>query len=155
MSQLSERPPEPPKVPGEQHRLLDVFIGRWHAEGETFDELGTRHTMSSQNSYEWLPGGFFLVHLWHNTVDGSEIHRGEEIIGWDAANECYFSRFFDSLGNYREYRVDERGDTWTFAGKWERAEVAMSGDGMIIKWESTSDGKNWRALCDLKATRLH
>jgi hypothetical protein len=54
---------------GAAHRRLDVFIGRWHAEGTSYGEgqradapRASAVPWTSDESYEWLPGGFFVLH---------------------------------------------------------------------------------------------
>ena len=49
-----------PAKPGQEHKLLDVFVGTWKAEGETKD--GRTVSIEAVDNYEWLPGDYFLIH---------------------------------------------------------------------------------------------
>ena len=45
---------------------------------------------TSDEHYEWLPGGFFLLHQWDANA-GTREFKGTEIIGHDEANGGYFT----------------------------------------------------------------
>jgi hypothetical protein len=58
-------------VTGDAHRRLDVFVGDWHTEGTSFadgqapdDPRASAAPWKSDEHYEWLPGGFFLLRRW-------------------------------------------------------------------------------------------
>lgn len=58
-------------APTAAHRRLEVFIGGWHAEGTSYDEgqdaadpRAPGVPWTSDESYEWLPGKFFVLHRW-------------------------------------------------------------------------------------------
>ena len=75
--------------------------------------------------YEWLPGGFFLIH--HvDVVIGEQTIQAIELIGeYDPANDSYTARSYDNQGNITimRARVDKHG-TWTFTGGGDVAAVA-------------------------------
>jgi hypothetical protein len=57
--------PKQPK-PSAAHKRLEVFIGAWNAEGTSYgdgqdaaDPRAAGVLWTSDESYEWLPGGFF------------------------------------------------------------------------------------------------
>ncbi len=60
----SAQVPKQPSVPGPEHKRLAVFLGKWNLEGQQYDGLvGSAAKIVAVETYEWLPGGFFLVHL--------------------------------------------------------------------------------------------
>ena len=67
-----ENTPKPEQAkPTAAHRRLKVFIGDWHAEGTSYgdgqdaaDPRAAGVPWTSDESYEWLPGSFFVLHRW-------------------------------------------------------------------------------------------
>ena len=159
LKNLSSDPKETPApVPG--LKKLDVFVGTWHVEGEAYDQEvpgdpGATAKWVSDETYEWLPGGFFLVHRWDARV-GAQEFTGIEVIGYDDATDTYFSQLFDNLGNRLEYSVKSEADTWIFTGLKTRATVRERIDGSTMEWnwEGKTEGQDWQPICDRVATRL-
>ena len=65
--------PKPKQLkPSAAHKRLEAFIGTWHAEGTSYggggqdaaDPRAAGVPWISDESYEWLPGGFFVLHRW-------------------------------------------------------------------------------------------
>jgi hypothetical protein len=122
--------------------------------------------------YEWLPGGFFLVH--HvDVVIGELPVRALEVLGeYDPATDSFTGRAYDDRGNVTvmRARVDAHG-VWTFTGGGDVAPVAqpaaadprgavrstltLSADGgsMRARWERSDDGATWRPWMDMAFTR--
>lgn len=148
--------------PTDAHRKLDVFVGTWHAEGTSYAEGQRRDNPRaspqpwvSDESYEWLPGGFFLLHRW-NARAGTRTFIGTEIIGFDSAKGGYFSFFFDNAGNHPVYHVSVHGDVWTFIEAETRAMVTIreGGRSLEFRWEWKNGGDDWLPLCDREARRV-
>src|SRR5687768_10667778 len=131
--------------PSADHKRLQVFVGRWRTLGQTIaTDSAPAMSIVGTDSYEWLDGGFFLVH--HVDVRmGDQAMRGIEIIGYDRATNSYPTRSFDSQGNAGSYTATVNDDIWTFARESERATVVFSNNGnaMSAEWERTDDGTNW------------
>ena len=154
--------PKPPAEPGAAHRRLEVFVGTWHCEGESFaegqatdDPRASALPWISDETYEWLPGNFFLLHRWQAKA-GSRRIEGAEVIGCDESAGGYFTRFFDNTGNHPEYRVEVEGPIWTFSEPSTRARVtvAAGGQSMRFDWEWKNDGKDWLPLCERTAVKV-
>lgn len=147
--------------PSDAHRRLDVFVGKWHAEGTSYadgqraeDPRAAGVPWTSDESYEWLPGGFFVLHRW-DAMAGEREFKGTEIIGYDEADGGYFTRFFDNAGFHPEYQVSLQGNVWSFAEAATRARVTVSDDGRLtFNWEWRQPGSDWLPLCDRVATRV-
>jgi Protein of unknown function (DUF1579) len=121
--------------------------------------------------YEWLPGGFFLVH--HvDVMIGEQRVQAIELIGeYDLATDSFTGRAYDNEGNVTvmNAKVDEQG-VWTFTGGGDVAAVArpstadasgavrstlrVSPDGMTAKWERSDDGATWQDWMDMAFTRM-
>ena len=130
---------------------LEAFTGRWHAEGRVYaSAYGEAARWVSEERYEWLPGGHFLVNRWDARV-GQRDFEGLTVLGRDPAGG-WFAAFYDNGGNAPRYRVSVEGSVWTFSGDEQRAFYEMSPGAMKIHWE-WRDGAHWKPLCDLAAER--
>ena len=151
MSAENARPPEPTP----EHRLLDAFVGTWRTEGRMeAGPLGPAAAIRGTDRYEWLPGGFFLVHR----VDvrmGDEQVNTIEIIGWDPESRTYPMRWFDGRGGSGTYHAAFRDGAWTFAGETERFTGRFAADGGTISgtWERTEDGSEWLPWMEINLTK--
>lgn len=87
-SSSAQAPEQPPK-PGPEHRRLDVFVGKWNMEGQQYDgPVGPAAKITAVDTYEWLTGGFFLVHRCEGRVGDSEA-ACIEIISHDVSSQSY------------------------------------------------------------------
>ena len=151
-----------PARPGAGHKRLNVFVGKWRAQGDSYgdgqqadDPRASAVPWTSEEIYEWLPGGFFLLHRW-DAQAGQRVFNGTEIIGYDAAKGRYFTRFFDNGGNYLDYLAEVDGGVWIFSEARTRATVTVEKGGkrMSFNWEWRNGGRKWLPLCDRVASRV-
>jgi hypothetical protein len=152
---------EAPPTRGEQHDALDVFLGRWRAEGTTFgtpkqtesDPRGAPEPWVSTHTAMWHTGKFFLIQDERATTAGGPFDT-LSVLGVDANTGGYFARAFENHGFYRHYDVAVDGDVWTFTGETERARIEFSDDRrtQTITWEWRPRDQ-WLPLCDRVATR--
>lgn len=140
----------PQRQPGPEHDRLDVFVGRWHTEGEIVG--GGR--LQAIDRYEWLPGGFFLLHTVEGTMDGSAV-RALEIIGWDAARGAYTSRSYDDQGNVADYEAMLGEHSWTIVGATERFVGAFDETHRTLRgaWEHVGHDGEWRSWMTIALAR--
>jgi Protein of unknown function (DUF1579) len=163
--------PDTGPAPGPETRRLGVLVGRWRSEGHIVGEA--RVPITGTDVYEWLPGGFFLVH--HvDVVIGDQKVQAIELIGeYDPVTDSFTARAYDNLGNVTvmRARVDDRG-VWTFTGGGDVAPVAqpssadaggvvrstltVSADrsSMMAKWERSDDGSVWQPWMNMLFTRM-
>lgn len=148
----TQKPPEPDPA----LKRLSVFVGKWNTEGQL------RATPSNPavkiigtDIYEWLPGGFFLVHRVDVRMGDEEV-KSVEIIGYDASSNIYPMRYFDNKGNSGTSQAIVRNGDWIFIGESERSTVTFSDNNNIItaSWERLSDGSNWSPWMEVKLTRV-
>ena len=151
-----------PEKPGAAHQCLNVFVGKWLASGDSYgdgqradDPRASAVPWMSEESYEWLPGGFFLLHRW-DAKAGERGFKGNEIVGYDKGKGQYFTHFFDNGGNHLEYLANVDGVVWTFSEPQTRATVtvARGAKQMTFNWEWRNGGRTWLPLCDRVATRI-
>ena len=152
------------KQPDRQLSLkkLDVFIGKWHAEGQSYADgqqkdkpYSSAVPWTSDESYEWLQGNFFLLHRW-DAKAGDKVFIGTEIIGYDEKEGGYFTRFFDNAGFHPDYKATVDGNVWNFTEPSTRARVTVDDDKNTItfNWEWRNENSDWLPLCDRVATRI-
>ena len=143
--------PEPTPRHGPEHERLGVFVGTWRTEGETYRPAAR---LAGQETFEWLPGGFFLVDRFDRRIGDGE-HRGLGVMGWDAADGAYFTCLYDNLGFARTYRTTVEDRLWTLTGERERATFRFSdgGTSFAAHWDQSKDGTQWAPLCDFTATK--
>jgi hypothetical protein len=146
--------PQPPR-PGPEHARLAPFVGRWSTAGEVLASGSSPALeIAGVDEYEWLPGGFFLLHRVDVRI-GGERAQALEIIGWDAERRGYFMRSFDQQGNAGEMHATVAADgTWRFAGDAERFTGAFSdgGDTLSGRWERR-EGDSWLPWMDIRLTK--
>jgi hypothetical protein len=145
----------PQTRPGAGHRRLDAFVGTWRTEGVIrAGEHGPESTFTATDRYEWMPGGFFLLHHVSAHMGDGEL-TALEVIGYDAATGTYPMRSFDSMGNTGSHQATLRDGTWTFTGATERFTGRFSDDGGTITglWEQSADGAEWVPWMDVTLTR--
>ena len=110
--------------------------------------------MISNETWEWLPGGFFIACRFDSRAGDTE-HRGFGYLAFDAGRGTHTCRLIDNLGYDRIYDLSVNGQVWTFRGERERATYTFSEDGrgIDIRWERSADGASFLPLCELRATR--
>lgn len=118
---------------------LDRLVGTWRV----FDPSGADAT-SGQIAYEWLPGGFYLLHH----VDLQE-SQGMELIGYDAASQSLKAHYFEgNTGQLLEYTYALTGTTLTISfDKMDGQEVSgqfvgtfSDNDTFSGRWEWEENG---------------
>jgi hypothetical protein len=146
---------QPPK-PGPEHKLLEVFIGKWINEGHTISSADAPSVkILTSDVYDWAPGGFFVLHYAYGLV-GNLGGGGIEIIGYDATSKKYSSHFFDNQGNVVISELTVRDGIWTWTGPWagegHRATSVFSDDGktQTCLHERSADGVNWQPSMEVK-----
>src|SRR5438874_6055589 len=113
-------------VPGAAHKRLDIFIGKWLNEGHTIASADAPAVkILTSDIYEWMPGGFFVLHTAYGRIGNIDV-GGTEIIGYDAESKTYQSYFFDSQGNISMQEMRVNGDTWTWTGERTRCTAVFS-----------------------------
>jgi Protein of unknown function (DUF1579) len=137
-----------------EHERLEPLVGTWRTEGSTREAPGAPASrIEATDTYEWLPGGFGLLH----TVDarvGEEKVEGAEIIGYDPARESFVTQYFGSDGAaaYEASLGEKDGElVWTMQSAADRFRGAFSEDRGSITghWERLDDDGEWRPWMDI------
>ena len=163
--------PNSAPTPSPETQRLGALVGRWRSEGHIVGDPAV--PITGTDTYEWVPGGFFLVrHV--DVMIGEQPVQALELIGeYDPATDTFLARAYDNLGNVTLMRakVDEQG-VWTFTGGSDVAPVAQPLDaegggavrstlrisanrsGMRARWERSDDGASWQPWMDMTFTRM-
>jgi hypothetical protein len=148
--------PQQPVNPNPSLKHLELFVGKWNTQGEIkASPYSPAGKIIGTDTYEWLPGGFFLVHR-VDVRTGDQKNESIEIIGYDAMRKTYPMHSFDSQGNHIVMQASVVGDTWTFIGVSMRFMGAFSDDGKSIsgKWEYFDDDSSWHHWMDVRLTKV-
>lgn len=146
---------------GDLHEALAVFLGRWHAEGNSYgspnqpadDPKSAAEPWISSHTGTWHTGEYFLIQDERATTGSSTLDT-LSVMGVDATTGRYVARCFENHGFYRHYDVSCDGLVWTVMGETERARIVFSPDGktQTITWEWRPKDR-WLPLCDRIARR--
>jgi hypothetical protein len=141
-----------------EHERLDVLIGVWKTEGLTRESPRTPALrIDAVDTYEWLPGGFGVLHRVDAHV-GEDHVEGAEIIGYDPERGAYVTQYFGSDGpSSYEATLEDRDGTlvWTmrsrsdrFTGMFDDSRERITGH-----WEQLEEGTAWRPWMDITLTK--
>ena len=123
--------------------VLDVLVGTWAMEMHVSVEPPT--VMRGDASFEWLPGGHFLVQRWK--IDHDLAPDGIAIIGVGNTLGEFAQHYFDSRGVERVYgmRLDDgvleitrRDAARRFVGTFDKEFEFLDG-----AWERAEEGGAW------------
>ena len=145
-----------PTEPGPEVRRLEVFIGRWVTEGHLIDDAGEpAGTIVASDVYEWVAGGFFIVHPAYGRI-GRVGGGGVEIIGYDASTQRYWSQFFDSQGNATTSELSFDGRNWTWQREDTRCTASFSADGksQTAHHERRNEDGSWVPSMEVVLTKV-
>ena len=135
---------------------LEALIGEWSIEvtlpGAPSGDIGARV------SFEWMPGGQFVVQRWEIPVP--EAPDGLAILGFNEARDSFLQHYFDSRGVARVYEMSLGDGTWKL---WRDSEDfspldfsqrytgTFTDDGRTIegRWEIAHGGATWEHDFDL------
>jgi hypothetical protein len=149
--------------PGAEYKRLDQFVGSWTTVGTTqAGHAAGVGKLTSNETYEWMPGGYFLVHRWDSQVASATVN-GFEVLGFDGRTKAYTSRFFDSMGTSGTLRATPQGNAWTWAGDADAAgkplkqrctTILVNPDTFTTRCEYSPDGFKWQTALESRSTRV-
>jgi hypothetical protein len=142
---------------------LEPFVGQWSMAAAFKGMPAADPDAGGRVSFEWLPGGRFLIQRWEVPVP--EAPDGIALIGADPGTEGnYLQHYFDTRGVARVYKMSFENGVWKL---WrdepdfspldpsQRFTGRFSEDGRTIAgaWEICHDGETWEHDFDLTYTR--
>lgn len=148
--------PQNPSTPNPAMARLNVFVGKWNTEGLIkASPSGPATQLKAVDTYEWLPGGYFIIHHVDGHMGKDEV-KAIEIIGYDASSQTYTTHSYDNQGNISAYQANLQDSTWTILGKSERFTGMFNDDSTTLtgNWELSTDGKDWVHWMEIKLTKV-
>lgn len=137
--------------------LLDPFVGIWDTEGEVMaGPAGEPVKFTATDTYEWLPGGFFLFHRFEAKLpEGSFV--AIDIIGYNQEKGSYTMYSFDSQGNADVMEGGVEMDSWTFIGKNRLFTGGFGDRGNVFTglWEKRlPDSQDWQPWMEVRLNKV-
>ena len=142
--------------PSAKHRASGVFAGNWITHGTI---RATDDTASSEvraiDRYEWLPGGFFMLHRVDALIGGT-VSQSIEVIGHDEAQACYVTRSYDDQGTSDGFTARLEGRAWSIDGEKVRFRGAFNAGGPVLAgtWEQRSEKKQWSPWMNIELRKV-
>jgi hypothetical protein len=102
--------------------------------------------------YEWVSGGFFILHR-VDVFMGNERTEAIEIIGYDESRKSYFMKSFDNQGaSITMYAVLEKSRVLKFGDNKMKSVLTANknGNSMSAKWELSENGKTWKSWMNIQ-----
>lgn len=144
----------PVPVRDARHETLGVLIGKWINEGHTVAtaEVPSLPILTS-DVYEWVPGGFFVVHSAYGKIGDNSV-GGVEIIGVDG--DGYRSTLCDSFGNVHTSRMEVDGEVIRWLGARTRCTATITDDGstQVAHHEASADGTTWAPSMEVTLRKI-
>jgi hypothetical protein len=143
-------------TPGAAHQRLDIFIGKWINEGHTIASTDAPSVpILTSDVYEWMPGGFFVLHTAYGCIGSLDV-GGTEIIGYDAASGMYRAYFFDSRGTLSLHELVAQGDTWIWQSETTRCTAVFTDHGKTqsAHHERLDHDGQWVPAMDVTLTKV-
>lgn len=137
------------------YERINKFVGRWNTDGRILPtDTSGEIKISGTDSYEWLPGEFFLLHR-VNVLIGDDKIQTFEIIGFDSEKNHYTLQHYDNKGNSGFMTGHFADGRWTFLGEMLRFTGEFSDSDKIFSgvWEKSEDGKNWTHFMDIRLAK--
>ena len=136
------------------YKQLNRFAGNWKMEGILFRDDEAPVTVTGTDSYEWLPGGFFLLHK-ADVMVGDNRSETFEIIGYDEVTGHYTMQYYESSGISGQMIAMYHSGSWIFTGDNLQFTGSFAEDGNSIsgRWERLN-GNTWLKFMDITLRKL-
>jgi hypothetical protein len=155
-------PPPDPEL-----RRLEPLLGTWRAEEHTEESvLGPGVPVTSNESFQWLDGGYFLVSTYETVFGDEPAQTGVNYWGYDADAGKFRIIFFSNNGPFSEegnrYQGVVADGTLTFEGP-ARFQYGLDDDGKVklnpdgtlsVAWWLRDEKGDWRPWMNNTFTRL-
>ena len=138
------------------YNLLARFVGNWKTEGKIISTQETPEVkISGTDTYEWLPGEFFLLHR-VDVFMGDKQNQTLEIIGVDKEKNEFTMQHYDNNGDSGFMTGTCVDDVWIFLAEDLRFTGGFKNDDKEFSgiWEKSTEDKDWTHFMDIKLTKV-
>jgi hypothetical protein len=149
--------------PGPEVEKLSYFIGAWTSTGHIRPSpLGDGGDTKGRQSCGWMPGKFFVGCMIQSESPMGRVQT-EGIMGWDPDKKVYSWTSFDSMGRRELATGTFENGVWTWSGETKLGDKMMktryvisdtTPEGYAVRWETSSDGKDWKSMMESKVTKM-
>lgn len=135
---------------------LQPFIGIWKTEGEI---IATNNSpaipINGTDSYEWLPGGYFVMHK-IDIIMGDQQVEAIEVIGYNSDTNQFAMHYFGYKGSTAVMYATVHGKHWKISSATERFSGSFNENNSVLegKWEQNLKGL-WSHWMNIKLTRQY
>lgn len=108
-------------TPGDAHKKLDTFVGKWEATMKMYMQPGTPMESQLTSEFTWILDGRFLKQESKGAFMGQPMN-GFGLTGYDNINKKYVNFWIDNTGTamyFSEGSVDQTGKVFTWYGKMD------------------------------------
>lgn len=133
-------------------RKLAFLVGTWETTGSIrATGAAPAQTLRATDTYEWMPGEFFLIHH-ADAMMGGQRSRVMEVFGYDPAMKSFVSRSFDDQGKSEGFIIALKGRHWTIRGDHARFDGEIGKDFSSIEgtWELRGGDGGWAPWIDIR-----
>jgi hypothetical protein len=155
-------PPPDPEL-----RRLEPLLGTWRAEERTEDSvLGPGVPVTSNESFHWLEGGYFLVSTYETVFGDEPAQTGVNYWGYDSDAGKFRIIFFSNNGPFSEegnrYQGQVADGSLTFEGP-ARFQYGLDDDGKVklnpdgtlsVAWWLRDENGDWKPWMNNTFTKL-
>ena len=108
-----------------------------------------------------MPGKFFVGCMMLSESPMGRVQT-EGIMGWDPDKKVYSWTSFDSMGRHETAIGTFDSGAWTWSGETKMGEKMVktryvmsdtTPEGYAVRWETSSDGKQWNSLMEAKVVK--
>jgi Protein of unknown function (DUF1579) len=158
---MTTPPPDP------ELKRLEPLLGTWRSEEHTRESvLGPGVPVVSDESFEWLDGGYFMVSTYDTKFGDEPAQKGVNYWRYDADAGRFRIAFFSNNGPYTEdgnhYEGVVDDGTLTFEGPArfqyrldESGKVRVNEDGSIsVAWWLRDEHGDWQPWMDNRFSRV-
>ena len=148
-------------APGESHRKLDAFVGKWDTKVSSWMAPGAEAMVSTGSSENrWIMGGRYLEQRFSGSFMDAPF-EGIGYTGYDNVRKEYFGTWMDSMSTgmmMSTGSVSDDAKTWTFTatmadpmtGKDTRVDekiILVDADHHVMEmWSPGPDGKAFKMM---------
>ena len=150
--------------PSPELKKFDIAIGTWQFEGEMKAAGGTAGTMAGTETFEWLPGGYFMK-MTRDAKASFGDFKTLVVYRYDLLTKAYVATLFHTGGVFETATIAIDGNVWKWAGTGylgngtpmhERCTLTFAPDGrsMTLACDVSTDAKSWAPELAAKYTKV-
>lgn len=146
-------------TPGEMHRKLEPFVGKFDVEATFWmDPSQDPQTSKGKATHKWILGGRYLQQDYEGEFMGQPF-VGQGLTGYDNYRKEYFGTWIDSMSTWMMATTGKvEGNTWTYTGKMddpmsgtstevtEKVIVHSNDHHSLEMWMTGPDGKPFKSM---------